>query len=181
MAHAAAGALDVRGIPNERYGFLGLRSGDPMKLSEPRSLASRCAVPLAGMALLAALLSVGAASCDNGDASGGVRICVPGSTQSCYGPAACVGGQFCQDDGQSWSSFDCGGPAGTGGKSGGGAGGKIGTGGTGTGGMGTGGTGTGGTVVDVGTGGDTGTGGMTDGGRGDGALDGTGDVRGTGG
>src|SRR5213078_2171307 len=114
MAHAAAGALDVRGIPNERYGFLGLRGGDPMKLSEPRSLASRCAAPLGGAALLAALLAVGAASCDNSDATGAARICIPGVTQSCYGPAACVGGQFCQDDGLSWSSCDCGGPDGTG-------------------------------------------------------------------
>jgi hypothetical protein len=36
------------------------------------------------------------------------RICVPGSTQSCVGPAACSGGQSCLPDGSGFGACDCG-------------------------------------------------------------------------
>lgn len=42
------------------------------------------------------------------------RICIPGSTQTCVGPGACVGGQVCEADGLAWGPCDCGpAPAGT--------------------------------------------------------------------
>ena len=37
-----------------------------------------------------------------------VRVCVPGATQSCVGPAACSGGQACLPDGSGFGSCDCG-------------------------------------------------------------------------
>lgn len=36
------------------------------------------------------------------------QICVPGTTQECYGPGACKGGQSCLDDGSGFSDCDCG-------------------------------------------------------------------------
>ncbi len=36
------------------------------------------------------------------------RVCVPGTTQMCVGPGACVGGQVCATDGLAWGSCDCG-------------------------------------------------------------------------
>lgn len=36
------------------------------------------------------------------------RICVPGSTQKCVGPAACEGGQVCLPDGGGYGACDCG-------------------------------------------------------------------------
>ena len=42
-------------------------------------------------------------------ATPGHPACVPGATQSCVGPAACVGGQACLADGSGFSSCDCGG------------------------------------------------------------------------
>lgn len=39
----------------------------------------------------------------------GARVCTPGQTQVCVGPAACPGGQVCQNDGASWGPCDCGG------------------------------------------------------------------------
>ena len=35
------------------------------------------------------------------------RICVPGSTQRCVGPGACVGGQSCLPSGAGWSTCEC--------------------------------------------------------------------------
>lgn len=35
------------------------------------------------------------------------RICVPGSTQRCVGPGACVGGQSCLPSGAGWSPCEC--------------------------------------------------------------------------
>ncbi|MES1172422.1 MAG: hypothetical protein ABUL77_04220 [Bacteroidota bacterium] len=36
-------------------------------------------------------------------------VCIPGSTQTCVGAAACPGGQTCLPDGSGFSSCDCGG------------------------------------------------------------------------
>lgn len=36
------------------------------------------------------------------------RICIPGTTQMCVGPGACVGGQVCAVDGLAWGACDCG-------------------------------------------------------------------------
>jgi hypothetical protein len=36
------------------------------------------------------------------------RVCVPGATQSCVGPAACSGGQACLSDGSGFGPCDCG-------------------------------------------------------------------------
>ncbi len=35
------------------------------------------------------------------------RICIPGSTQRCVGPAACVGGQSCLPSGTGWANCEC--------------------------------------------------------------------------
>jgi hypothetical protein len=43
-------------------------------------------------------------------APGPVRVCTPGATQACVGPAACQGGQACQPDGTHFSPCDCGPP-----------------------------------------------------------------------
>lgn len=42
-------------------------------------------------------------------ATRGHSACVPGATQSCVGPAGCVGGQACLPDGSGFSPCDCGG------------------------------------------------------------------------
>lgn len=44
-----------------------------------------------------------------GTGGSGQQACVPGETQQCVGPGACIGGQTCQADGNSWSSCECGG------------------------------------------------------------------------
>ena len=36
------------------------------------------------------------------------RVCVPGATQACVGPAACAGGQACVADGSGFAPCDCG-------------------------------------------------------------------------
>ncbi len=36
------------------------------------------------------------------------RVCVPGSSQSCVGPAGCQGGQYCLSDGSGFGRCDCG-------------------------------------------------------------------------
>jgi hypothetical protein len=36
------------------------------------------------------------------------RVCAPGATQMCYGPAACQGAQQCVPDGSAWGACDCG-------------------------------------------------------------------------
>ena len=36
------------------------------------------------------------------------RVCVPGTTQTCVGPAACSGGQACLADGTGFAPCDCG-------------------------------------------------------------------------
>jgi hypothetical protein len=36
------------------------------------------------------------------------RVCVPGTTQACVGPAACSGGQSCLPDGSGFGGCDCG-------------------------------------------------------------------------
>jgi hypothetical protein len=41
------------------------------------------------------------------------RICVPGSTQRCVGPGACVGGQSCLSSGTGWAVCKCGPPPAT--------------------------------------------------------------------
>jgi hypothetical protein len=38
------------------------------------------------------------------------RVCAPGSTQRCYGPGACAGGQACLPDGSGYGACDCGAP-----------------------------------------------------------------------
>ena len=35
-------------------------------------------------------------------------VCVPGSTQRCFGPGACEGGQTCAADGAGFEACDCG-------------------------------------------------------------------------
>ena len=35
------------------------------------------------------------------------RVCVPGSTQRCIGPGACVGGQSCLPSGVGWAACQC--------------------------------------------------------------------------
>jgi hypothetical protein len=40
------------------------------------------------------------------------RVCTPGSTLRCYGPAACIGGQACLPDGSGFGACDCGSHAG---------------------------------------------------------------------
>jgi hypothetical protein len=35
------------------------------------------------------------------------RVCIPGSTQQCIGPGACVGGQSCLPGGQGWAPCEC--------------------------------------------------------------------------
>src|SRR6266700_207127 len=37
-----------------------------------------------------------------------VRVCAPGATQSCVGPAGCAGGQACRSDGTGFGACDCG-------------------------------------------------------------------------
>ena len=37
-----------------------------------------------------------------------VRVCVPGATQTCVGPAACPGGQTCLPDATGFAGCDCG-------------------------------------------------------------------------
>ncbi len=37
-----------------------------------------------------------------------IERCIPGSTQRCFGPGACVGGQACLPDGSGYSVCDCG-------------------------------------------------------------------------
>lgn len=39
---------------------------------------------------------------------GGQQLCVPGMSQSCYGPGACLGGQMCLADGSGYSTCNCG-------------------------------------------------------------------------
>ncbi|MBN2192389.1 MAG: hypothetical protein JW751_06200 [Polyangiaceae bacterium] len=36
------------------------------------------------------------------------RVCIPGSTQRCVGPGACVGSQICAKEGLAWGACDCG-------------------------------------------------------------------------
>ena len=36
------------------------------------------------------------------------RVCVPGATQACVGPAACAGGQACLPDGSGFEQCNCG-------------------------------------------------------------------------
>ena len=36
------------------------------------------------------------------------RVCVPGSSQACTGPAGCSGGQACSEDGTHFHACDCG-------------------------------------------------------------------------
>src|SRR5260370_7170510 len=51
-----------------------------------------------------------------GGSAGG--SCVPGSTQACFGPGACRGGQQCLPDRSGWGPCDCGaaGNSGSGGR-----------------------------------------------------------------
>jgi hypothetical protein len=39
------------------------------------------------------------------------RVCAPGATQACVGPAGCSGGQACVADGSRFGTCDCGAPA----------------------------------------------------------------------
>jgi hypothetical protein len=50
--------------------------------------------------------SAGGSGGEAGSSNG--RVCTPGSTQACVGPAACNGGQSCAFDGSGWSPCDCG-------------------------------------------------------------------------
>ena len=54
-----------------------------------------------------------------GTAGSPARVCVPGDTRACIGPAACSGGQLCED--ARWTSCDCGTEGGAGGVNGAGA------------------------------------------------------------
>jgi hypothetical protein len=38
------------------------------------------------------------------------RVCVPGATQACIGPAGCSGGQACSPDGSRFGDCNCGAP-----------------------------------------------------------------------
>src|SRR5687768_15482862 len=58
---------------------------------------------------LALCLCVTAGACGSDDSEGGTsRVCDPGETRSCVGPAACPGGQKCSTDGRSWGDCNCG-------------------------------------------------------------------------
>jgi hypothetical protein len=67
-----------------------------------------------GYWLLSFVLAYGCGS----DAGSPAKTCMPGSTQLCYGPAACPGAQQCMADGISYSPCDCGASAGSGGAAG---------------------------------------------------------------
>ncbi len=93
-------------------------------------------------ALAAAWITLACGSSSDSEPNGVDRVCDPGATQECTGPAGCRGGQQCRDDGSGWSGCDCGGGASGAGGSGGAPvdGGTSGSG-TGTGGASAGGTG----------------------------------------
>jgi hypothetical protein len=54
-----------------------------------------------------------AGACSGGSTSSSPPGCVPGSTQTCFGPGACSGAQVCAADGASYGACDCGADAGT--------------------------------------------------------------------
>jgi hypothetical protein len=49
--------------------------------------------------------------CQNAAPATAAHACVPGSSQSCVGPAGCAGGQACRPDGSGFAACDCGGTA----------------------------------------------------------------------
>src|SRR5437763_15986236 len=124
-----------------------------MKRPDSRARLLRWPALLAGAGFLTAWLALGAPGCDGGGVTPtAVAVCTPGIAQTCVGPGACKGGQFCLEDGTAWSACDCrgAGASGTGGVSG--AGGVMTLPG-----------GTGGLIVSNGTGGTPGTGGAASG------------------
>jgi hypothetical protein len=59
------------------------------------------------VAVTLALLGIGVA-CDEEPADELARVCVPGTTQACFGPGRCEGAQACLDGGEGFGPCDCG-------------------------------------------------------------------------